>query len=459
VLISCSDVSEEDARILKSSYFAALTKRSKDGIPHPALLENSQFGPTSQDHNMRVLFVTASAYLPQSRGGMQSSANELCGALQRRGHRVAVLAGLKTGGLVGWKARLKMMNNQWRSGSKVFRDSVSEHPVWRACFPWNALQYVAQKEQSELIVAMSGGPVRMALAAKQTDIPILMLLQNVEFHLLGGDFRELGNVPAVANSRFTAEKYRTAFGINPRVIYPFISADRYRTERTKQNVTFINPIAMKGRDIALGIARQCPEIPFAFVESWQLFDENRHDLMQELQALPNITFLPPQNDMRAVYEKCGILLAPSVWEEAYGRVVTEAQISGIPVVASSRGGLPEAVGPGGILLDPEQPIADWTAAVRKLWHDGRHYDELSAAALAHAERREINSDHQIDAWESAMMTACRRTSASHTDHPFSASPRGDRIVDARVVTAPNSSERLRQDQRLRADVPQRPTIE
>ena len=131
-----------------------------------------------------------------------------------------------------------MMNNKWRSGSKVFRDSVSEHPVWRACFPWNALQYVAQKEQSELIVAMSGGPVRMALAAKRRDIPILMLLQNVEFHLLGGDFRELANVPAVANSRFTAEKYRTAFGINPQRDLPlyFRRQIQDRTDQAKRHL-------------------------------------------------------------------------------------------------------------------------------------------------------------------------------------------------------------------------------
>ncbi len=132
--------------------------------------------------------------------------------------------------------------------------------------------------------------------------------------------------------------------------------------------------------------------------------------MPELEALPNVTFLPPQNDMRVSYGKCGVLLAPSVWEEAYGRVATEAQISGIPgKVASSRGGLPEAVGPGGILLDPEQPIADWAAAVRKLWQDRRHCDDLSAAALAHAERCEMNSAYQIDAWESAMLAARGQT--------------------------------------------------
>jgi len=345
---------------------------------------------------------------------MQSSANELCIALKHRGHRVAVLVGFKPAGLVGWKSRIRMAVNQRLSGCEVSRDSVSEYPVWRAWLPWEALDYVADQEQPELIVTMSGAPVRMALAAKRTHIPILMRLQNVEFHLLGGRFGDLGSVPCVANSRFTADKYRAAFGINPRVIYPFISAGRYRTKRTKENVTFINPLPIKGSDIALGIARLCPEIPFAFVESWQLFPENRHYLMKELRALPNVTFLPPQNDMRAVYRKCCILLAPSVWEEAYGRVATEAQISGIPVVASSRGGLPEAVGAGGILLDPEQPIADWAAAVRKLWQDERHYDELSAAALAHAERREISSAYQIGAWESAMMTACGQTRAAQS---------------------------------------------
>ena len=369
---------------------------------------------------MRVLFATAHPYLPQAYGGMESSANELCISLKHRGHWVAVLAGLNTAslgcwktninvpaGLFGWKSSIKMQINRGLSGCKVARDSVSGYPVWRSWFPWNALDYVADKERPELIVVMVGRPVRMARAAKRTQIPILVLLQNVEFHELGGRFGELGNGPFVANSRFTAERYRAAYGINPPVIYPFISADRYRTKRTRENVTFINPHPIKGRDIALGIARLCPEIPFTFVESWRLNHEDRHHLRQELQALPNVTFLPPQNDMRVVYGKCSILLAPSVWEETYGRVATEAQISGIPVVGSSRGGLPEAVGPGGILLDPEQPIADWAAAVRKLWQGGRHYEKLSAAALAYAERREMSFAYQIDAWESAMLAACR----------------------------------------------------
>jgi glycosyltransferase involved in cell wall biosynthesis len=360
---------------------------------------------------MRVLFITASAYLPQSRGGMQSSANELCIALKSRGHRVAVLAGFKPNGLVGWKSQLKMAINRRCCGFSVSRDIISEYRLWRARFPWDALGYVVDEEKPDVIIVMSGQPVRMALAAKRKHVPLVMLLQHVEFQLLGGFFGELGKVPCVANSRFTAGKYRARFGINPRVIYPFICPGLYRTQRTKENVTFINPLPVKGREIALEVARRCPDIPFVFVESWQLFKENRQYLIKELRALPNVTFLSSRSDMRSVYAKCRILLAPSVWEEAYGRVATEAQISGIPVVASSRGGLPEAVGAGGILLNPEQPILEWATAVRKLWEDERHYDELSAAALAHAARREISSAYQIDAWEKALMSACAESAA------------------------------------------------
>ena len=54
-------------------------------------------------------------------------------------------------------------------------------------------------------------------------------------------------------------------------------------------------------------------------------------------------------DMRSVYRDTKVLLVPSQWLETWGRVATEAQFSGIPVLASRSGALPEAVGPGGIL--------------------------------------------------------------------------------------------------------------
>jgi len=48
--------------------------------------------------------------------------------------------------------------------------------------------------------------------------------------------------------------------------------------------------------------------------------------------------------MRAAYGRSRLLLAPSRWVESWGRVASEAQISGLPVIATKSGGLPEAVG-------------------------------------------------------------------------------------------------------------------
>ena len=73
------------------------------------------------------------------------------------------------------------------------------------------------------------------------------------------------------------------------------------------------------------------------------------------------------------YAEARILLVPSVWEEAWGRVVTEAQVNGIPVLASAIGGLPESVGPGGILVPPGSDIEVWNAHLRELWSSDATY--------------------------------------------------------------------------------------
>jgi glycosyltransferase involved in cell wall biosynthesis len=70
--------------------------------------------------------------------------------------------------------------------------------------------------------------------------------------------------------------------------------------------------------------------------------------------------------MREAYAQAKVLLMPSIWEESFGRTVIEAQLNGLPVLASRRGALPELVGDSGIVLDPHAPIANWARALRQL---------------------------------------------------------------------------------------------
>ncbi len=361
---------------------------------------------------MKVLFITAHKYLPQMRGGQQCSTDQLCHELLIRGHKVSVAAGLLPGGVFASKARIKMQINNRLCGVKFSREPGLGYPVYFSWNPWETVEFVAEQERPDVIVVMAMQPVKMAQAVKSMNIPIIIQLQDVEFSKHGGDFTQIASLPCVANSNFTAERYREVFGASSLVIHPIIAREKYKTKTSRENVTFINPFPEKGREIALKIAQHCPEIPFAFIETWPLTLDTLTDLKQEISALPNVALLRPQSDMKNVYSKCKILLVPSIWEEAYGRVVTEAQMSGIPVVSSTRGGLPEAVGPGGLTLNPDQPIEEWAAAIRQLWQDQSYYETLSGAAAAHSCRPETRLDLQISAWEAVLLNAASSKNAN-----------------------------------------------
>src|SRR3546814_2455589 len=106
--------------------------------------------------------------------------------------------------------------------------------------------------------------------------------------------------------------------------------------------------------------------------------EERAALHARVAAHSNLRLQQRTHDMREVYRRTHTLLVPSQWEEAWGRVATEAQFSGIPVLASDRGGLPEAVGPGGRVLPHDAPAAAWAAALREYWTQPTDYLEASA---------------------------------------------------------------------------------
>jgi glycosyltransferase involved in cell wall biosynthesis len=246
---------------------------------------------------------------------------------------------------------------------------------------------------------MAAVPVARELV--RLGVPTTVYFQDVESQQLCGDPATLEHVAFAANSRFTAQTYKERFGVDTVVIPPLIKPERYKVDEHRarcspKHVTMINPHPLKGGDIALTIAKACPKIPFHLVSCWVLSDRFQHELDTCVRQLSNVTVQRATSDMKSVYCQTRILLAPSRWNEAWGRVASEAQINGIPVVASRRGGLIESVGPGGVLLDPDGPIDPWIEAVQRLWSVDGYHQSLSAAALAHAAREELAPHHIVD---------------------------------------------------------------
>jgi glycosyltransferase involved in cell wall biosynthesis len=92
--------------------------------------------------------------------------------------------------------------------------------------------------------------------------------------------------------------------------------------------------------------------------------------------------------MRAIYARTRILLMPSVREETWGRVVTEAQASGIPALARAMAALPESVGPAGVLVPADAPVQTWVQALRRLWDEPVSYETLVSRAFNYSARAE-----------------------------------------------------------------------
>ena len=146
----------------------------------------------------------------------------------------------------------------------------------------------------------------------------------------------------------------------------------------------INPVGVKGVDTFLEIARRLPSVSFLLLESWKLQDVALKKLHEQLTDLPNVCFQRRVSDMRNIYSQTKLLLVPSRWEEGFGMVSIEAQSCGIPVIASDRGGLPESVGNGGILIKDYLNPDVWVRNIEAILFDKDRYRELSKRAIEHA---------------------------------------------------------------------------
>ena len=121
-------------------------------------------------------------------------------------------------------------------------------------------------------------------------------------------------------------------------------------------------------------------------------------------AFPQATGFVPHAELGPYYERAALVVCPSR-REGYGVVAREAMAFGRPVVATSVGGLPDAVEDDvtGLVVPPCDPAA-LRAALDRLLGDARLRERLGAAGRERAEERLAWSDAtaaMLDAYEHA----------------------------------------------------------
>ena len=98
-----------------------------------------------------------------------------------------------------------------------------------------------------------------------------------------------------------------------------------------------------------------------------------------------------------------IMVIPSTCDEAFGMVAIEGLAAGCVVVASNAGGLPEGVGPCGLLFPLNDP-PELAAALRRLLTEDGLREKLLAAREDHLRKfqPEYVARRYLDVFESAL---------------------------------------------------------
>jgi amino acid adenylation domain-containing protein/non-ribosomal peptide synthase protein (TIGR01720 family) len=162
-------------------------------------------------------------------------------------------------------------------------------------------------------------------------------------------------------------------------------------------ITMVNPCKVKGIDIFLELAAKLPDLAFAAVPTWGTTAAD----LASLRTYKNVCILPPVANVDDLFCATSILTVPSLWDEAFGRIVVEAMLRGVPVIASNAGGLPEAkLGVDYVVpvqpiqqylrdvdermcprpIVPKQDISEWIATVGHLKEDAALYSSVSAGS-------------------------------------------------------------------------------
>ena len=173
----------------------------------------------------------------------------------------------------------------------------------------------------------------------------------------------------IANSQATARRFKPRFQIKVRTIYNGINMEWLRDRDIKKPdliqsdwkvILVVSRISRwKRHDLALSAFEKAapsdPGIHLVCVGAKDQLEPRWHDYLmlrtRQSQFSNRIHWIGQAADVRPWYRSADILLLPSE-NEPFGRVLVEAMASGVPVVATRSGGVPEIIthGQDGLLV-------------------------------------------------------------------------------------------------------------
>ena len=366
---------------------------------------------------MRILLAHNSPYYP-SYGGGDKSNRLLMEALAARGHDVRVVARVEHFGAAAHATLMRELAARGTAARARGRTGIefqlkgaevrilTGDPNIRAYFAAQVRDF-----EPEIILASTDDPAHLMLdtALRSPRAHVVYLVRATVALPFGPDsglpsafqtdaLRRTDGVVAV--SEYVARYTRQWGGLDAiHVPISLLDAGAPALLGRFENrfVSMVNPCAVKGISIFLALAQRFPRTEFAAVPTWGTTAAD----MAALRKQPNVSVLPPVDDIDDLLRRTRVMLAPSLWAEARSRMILEAMSRGIPVMASDVGGLAEAMLGMDYLLPvnpvsryrpmvdelmvpaveiPPQDAAPWAAVLARLLTDRVHYGRLAAGS-------------------------------------------------------------------------------
>lgn len=184
----------------------------------------------------------------------------------------------------------------------------------------------------------------------------------------------------VANSRYTARVIERFFEREADVLYPVLDLTdgEERPSISREGpILMIKPSRVKGADVLAAVALASPNREFSVAGRLSRLVRRR------LSGIPNLNLRGWIADREELYRGASLLLGPARIPEPFGRIFVEAGLRGIPSVASRSGGIVEAVGGGGVLVNPDAGAREWSRALERAL-EPETYAGLSREAATHS---------------------------------------------------------------------------